>query len=117
MAVYALPAQSLSVVFVADCVLMYCMSSDDLLPLVQGYGVELPVHRPPHLPTGRASTGVGSNQVQLIFVYGVCCNADDVVGCPVDACQQYAWSCTCAAGLSSCISFHCADSIETCVCL
>ncbi len=76
MAVYALPAQSLSVVFVADCVLMYCMSSDDLLPLVQGYGVELPVHRPPHLPTGRASTRVVSDQVQLIFVYGVCCNAD-----------------------------------------
>ena len=32
---------------------------------VQGYGVELPVHRPPHVPTGRASTGLGSDQVSV----------------------------------------------------
>ena len=32
---------------------------------VQGYGVELPVHRPPHVPTGRASAGLGSDQVSI----------------------------------------------------
>ncbi|KAL0055654.1 hypothetical protein WJX82_002810 [Trebouxia sp. C0006] len=28
----------------------------------EGYGVELPVHRAPHVPTGRASAGLGSDQ-------------------------------------------------------
>lgn len=41
---------------------------------VQGYGVELPVHGPAHVPTGRASTGPGSAQVNLLQPHlAACC--------------------------------------------
>ena len=42
-----------------------CLQTGEDTWYVQGYGVELPVHRPPHMPTSRASAGLGSEQVTI----------------------------------------------------
>ena len=42
-----------------------CLQTGEDTWYVQGYGVELAVHRPPHVPTGRASAGLGSDQVSI----------------------------------------------------
>ncbi len=49
----------------ANCNSHVCMQTAEHVLDVQGYGVELPVHRPPHVPTGRASAGLGSDQVSI----------------------------------------------------
>ena len=56
-------------VFMQTAIFMYvCRPLKHVLD-VQGYGVELPVHRAPHVPTGRASAGLGSDQVSIAALH------------------------------------------------